>query len=109
MFEAGDWVVERTEFPRSKPTCPLPEIVAGQADMRPAHGRKMGKQRIVETDAIRFEVLSGAVHVDGVPIGDGGDQQVEARRSIFLIFKRAVREPPLTVGVDRGGKGMAGL
>lgn len=51
-------------------------------------------------------MLGGPVHIDGVPVRNRRDQQIEARCPIFLILDRAIGEPPLSVGVDRGGKGM---
>src|SRR3546814_19728658 len=46
------------------------------------------------------------VHIDGDTVRNRRDQQIEARCPIFLILDRAIGEPPLSVGVDRGGKGM---
>src|SRR3546814_1223524 len=48
LFEAGHGIVEGAELARGEPVCPLPQIVAGQTDMHPAHRREMGKQRIIE-------------------------------------------------------------
>ena len=52
------------------------------------------------------EVLGSAIEIDGVPVGNCRDQQIEARCPVFLVCDRAVGEPALAVGVDRGGKGV---
>src|SRR3546814_18579793 len=102
LFEAGHGIVEGAELARGEPVCPLPQIVAGQTDMHPAHRREMGKQRIIEGAAGGVEMLGGTVHTDGDPVRNSRDQQKEARCSILLILDRTMGEPPQTGGVAVG-------
>lgn len=82
----------------------LPEVIAGQTDVRPAHRRKVRKQCRIERRADSVEVLGGPVEIDRVPVGNRRNQQVQPRCAKFLIFQRAIGEPTLPVGIDGGGK-----
>ncbi len=46
-------------------------------------------------------MLDGGIHIDRVPIDDGGDDQVEARSPILLGLMAEVDDASLTEGVDR--------
>lgn len=75
--------------------CRWPEEVAGKGDMFPAYLGCMGKEMIGRRDRGRSQMLDGGVHVDRVPIDDGGDGQVEAGCPILLGLMAAIDDAPL--------------
>ena len=85
---------------------PFPQEIARQADVFPADRRRVGKQFIRHRLSLRTKVLDGIGHVGGVPIDDGGDQQVQSGGPVFLCLRAAIGNPALLEGTDRLGQGM---
>ena len=54
-------------------------------------------------------MIGGAAEIEGVPVCNGGDEQVEARRSVLLVLQGTVREASLPIGVDCISQGVPGL
>ena len=52
-------------------------------------------------------MLGGDIHVDGVPIDDRGNDQIEARCAILLRLMASVDDAALAECVDRSRQGMA--
>lgn len=94
-------VVERTVAARDDHIGPFPEVVARQADMCPAHRRDVGEQLLRHGLAPAAQMFDRALKVEGVPVRDGSDDEVQPRGAVLLVFQRAVGEASLPMGVDR--------
>ena len=55
------------------------------------------------------ERFQSKFQVDGIPKGDGGDDQVEATGPVVLMFEAAVPHLSQSVGEHRSGQGVPGL
>ena len=56
----------------------FPQVVAGQADVRPTQGSDMRQECFVDFNAGVSKVIGGAAEIERVPVSNGGDEQVEA-------------------------------
>ena len=52
----------------------------------------MGKKLIRNDFAARTQFVDGAAEIEGVPENDGGDDEIEARGAIALVFERAITD-----------------
>jgi len=54
-------------------------------------------------------VIGGAAEIEGIPVCNGGDKQVEPRCAVLLVLKSSIGEPALAVGVDGVCQSVPGL
>jgi hypothetical protein len=69
--------------------------------MCPAHRRDVGEQLLRHGLAPAVQMFDRALKVEGVPVRDGSDDEVQPRGAVLLVFQRAVGEASLPMGVDR--------
>ena len=55
----------------------VPDIVAGEIDVFPSQGRKVGQERILDQLTSLAQPFDGPLQVDGVPENDGSDRAVK--------------------------------
>ena len=60
--------------------------------MLPADRGKMGKQGIRDDLAAKVQVIAGTPEIDGVPKGDGGDDDGKPARAVLLRLDRAISQ-----------------
>src|SRR3546814_20747231 len=71
-----------------------PEVIAGEADVLPANGRRMAEQCIVDIAALPSKIICRSPQIDGVPQDDRRRYEIEARGRVPLIFNCATPELP---------------
>jgi hypothetical protein len=72
-LEPRQGVVQRPKFAHRNTHGLVPKIIAGKADVRPAHRRKMGEECRVKFGIGGNEVLHGPIEIERVPIGNRGN------------------------------------
>src|SRR3546814_1847436 len=94
-----DTLCPYTTLCRSDQVRLLPEIVAGQPDVGPAHRRDVREQRVGDDVATGPKMLSRPLEVHRVPVGDRRDHQVQARGTVLLVLQGPVGKAALPVRV----------
>ena len=54
-------------------------------------------------------MIGGPAEIEGIPVCNGGDEQVEPRCAVLLVLKSSIGEPALAVGVDGVCQSVPGL
>src|SRR5271156_1560625 len=76
-----------------------PDIVARQIDVLPTKGRQVS-EKVVGNFFGLTQGGDGAVQITGVPQDDRGDEEVQARGAMLLIFIGAVANFPEPIDED---------
>jgi hypothetical protein len=84
----------------------IPQEVSRQADVLPAQRCCVAQQRVGHHLACRALMRDGVGDVGGVPVDNGGDDEVQPRRPKLLRLGATVRDPALLEGADDLGEGM---
>lgn len=79
----------------------VPGIDAGEIDVLPTEWRDVFQQGVRNAPALLPQMRDGAAEVDGVPMHDGADDEIEARSTERLAFERPVAD--LTAFVEEDG------
>ena len=69
----------------------------------------MGEQGFGDGFASAAQMIDGAFEIQGVPVGDRGDDEVQPRGPMGLVLQGSVREATLAMGIDGLRQGVAGL
>ncbi len=65
----------------------IPGVDAGQVDVFPTERRDVLEQRVGNVSALSLQMSDSAVEIDGVPVHDGADDEIEARRAECLALE----------------------
>ena len=69
----------------------------------------MRKERICKGDSNLPQCIESTIEIDGVPQYDSKDDQVEAARTVTLVFEGSVAEFALSVKEDCPGQRVSGF
>ena len=69
-----------------------PMIVAGEIDVLPAEWREMHQVMGLRRHAVAPQVIDRALQVHGIPQNDGGHDEIQATRTIALVFIGSVAD-----------------
>jgi hypothetical protein len=86
-----------------------PDVIPCQVDVFPPQRRQMPHQFSGDRVSSLAERFQSTFQVDGIPKGDGGDDQVEATGPVVLMFEAAVPHLSQSVEEHRSGQGVPGL
>lgn len=100
---------EGSEFIRSEAGFGIPQIIAGEIDVLPADGSKVGQQRVRNNLAAAAQLIQCTTEIHSVPEHDCGGDEREPARTILQRFGRAIAQPAKTMEADRPGEGVARL
>jgi hypothetical protein len=100
---------EGAESIRSDAGFGIPQIIAGEIDVLPADGSKVGKQRVRNNFAAAAQLSQCTTEIHGVPERDRGGDEREAARTILLRFGRPIAQPAKAMEADRPGERVARL
>src|SRR4029078_8091372 len=84
----------------------LPQKIAGQTDVLPAEGRRMGEPIVGRRFFGHAQMRDGVGDVGGVPERDRGDNEVEGGGAKLLSLRAAVGDQALLEGADDLRQGM---
>ena len=87
----------------------VPVVVSGQDDVIPAQRRDVPEQARLRQLAPPSQVVCGFVHVQGVPVHDRGDDQVQGHDALLLSVVRPVSDAALGMGEHRARQCVACL
>ena len=87
----------------------VPVVVAGQDDVMPAQRGDVSEQARLRQLAPPSQVICGFVHVQGVPVRDRGDDQVQGHDAFLLSVVRPVSDAALGMGEHRARQCVACL
>ena len=79
----------------------IPCVDAGKIDMFPTERRNMLEQSVGDLPAVLPEVGDGATEIDGVPMDNGADDQIQAGSTEGLALEGSVAN--LTAFVEEDG------
>ena len=86
-----------------------PNIVPIEGDMLPTERRDMSEQIVTDQFSIGPQFGNGVAEIDRIPEDDGGDDEIEARSPVELIFEGAVADFAKAMKEYRPGKRVACL
>jgi len=69
-----------------------PVIVAGEIDVLPAEWREMHQVVGLRRHALAPQVIDRALQVHGIPQNDGGHDEIQATRTVALVFIGSVAD-----------------
>src|SRR5215471_4972328 len=78
-----------------------PVIVAGEIDVLPAEWREMRQVVGLRRHALAPQVIDRALQVHGIPQNDGGHDEIQATRTIALVFIGSVADFAETIEEHR--------
>src|SRR5690242_9505671 len=81
----------------------IPQIIAGEIDVLPADGSKVGKQRVRNNFAAAAQLIQCTTEIYSVPERDSGSDKREPARTILQRFGRAIAQPAKAMEADRPG------
>ena len=87
----------------------MPVEIAGQADVVPPQRRDIPEEVRIGQSTLPPQVIDGLVHVAGVPVDDGGDDEIQGHDASLLSGVGAVMDSSLRMREDSLGQGMARL
>src|SRR5215467_9384042 len=84
---------EGAEAIRSEAGVGIPQIIAGEIDVLPADGSKVGKQRVRNNFAAAAQLIQCTTEIYSVPESNRGGDEREPARTILQRFGRAIAQP----------------
>jgi hypothetical protein len=90
---------EGAESIRSETGLGIPQMFAGEIDVLPADGSKVGKQRVRNNLAVAAQLIERTTEIHNVPERDRGGDEREPARTILL----RLGDSPAFTRLKRGG------